>query len=223
MLHSSLLPFRVALALAGALIFAAAPASAKEKTPKPGAEWFQYVVSYTCGGNTGEALRIVRGEYATAVNIYNAGAAEAVFRKHVALVYPPNSQTAGEVSDPIEDVLPSGSALQVDCLELRNEFLFPTPPPNTQHVQGFLVIESRLPLEVEAVYSAAGSEGEASIDVERIAERRVIPRVFVRPTNVAICHVPPGNPGNAHTIVVGAAAVPAHTAHGDTLGACPQP
>lgn len=37
---------------------------------------------------------------------------------------------------------------------------------------------------------------------------------------VTICHIPPGNPGNAHTIVVGVAAVPAHLAHGDTLGEC---
>lgn len=36
----------------------------------------------------------------------------------------------------------------------------------------------------------------------------------------AICHIPPGNPDNAHTIVVGNPAVPAHMAHGDVLGAC---
>jgi|GEM_PF-3552764 hypothetical protein len=40
---------------------------------------------------------------------------------------------------------------------------------------------------------------------------------------VAICHIPPGNPGNAHTIVVGAAATNAHLAHGDLLGPCPPP
>jgi hypothetical protein len=40
-------------------------------------------------------------------------------------------------------------------------------------------------------------------------------------SQVTICHIPPGNPGNAHTITVGASAVPAHLAHGDTLGACP--
>ncbi|HEY7511168.1 MAG TPA: hypothetical protein VIG50_12995 [Vicinamibacteria bacterium] len=38
--------------------------------------------------------------------------------------------------------------------------------------------------------------------------------------NVTICHVPPGNPSNAHTITVGAPAVPAHLDHGDTLGEC---
>lgn len=37
---------------------------------------------------------------------------------------------------------------------------------------------------------------------------------------VAICHIPPGNPANAHTILVGEKAVAAHLAHGDILGAC---
>ena len=37
---------------------------------------------------------------------------------------------------------------------------------------------------------------------------------------VTICHIPPGNPANRHTIVVGEAAVSAHLAHGDHLGAC---
>lgn len=37
---------------------------------------------------------------------------------------------------------------------------------------------------------------------------------------VTICHVPPGNPDNAHTITVGKPAVKAHLAHGDSLGKC---
>ncbi len=37
---------------------------------------------------------------------------------------------------------------------------------------------------------------------------------------VTICHFPPGNPANAHTIRVGAPAVRAHLAHGDHLGPC---
>jgi hypothetical protein len=35
-----------------------------------------------------------------------------------------------------------------------------------------------------------------------------------------ICHLPPGNPDNAHTLCVGNPAVPAHLAHGDRLGSC---
>ena len=37
---------------------------------------------------------------------------------------------------------------------------------------------------------------------------------------VDICHIPPGNPANAHTINVSVNAVKAHLAHGDSLGAC---
>ncbi len=37
---------------------------------------------------------------------------------------------------------------------------------------------------------------------------------------VTICHIPPGNPGNAHTITVGAPAMRAHLAHGDVEGSC---
>ena len=37
---------------------------------------------------------------------------------------------------------------------------------------------------------------------------------------VEICHIPPGNPGNRHTISVGGSAVPAHLRHGDYEGPC---
>src|SRR4051812_35007034 len=37
---------------------------------------------------------------------------------------------------------------------------------------------------------------------------------------VTICHVPPGNVCNEHTIRVGKSAVPAHRAHGDSPGSC---
>src|SRR4051812_5094216 len=35
-----------------------------------------------------------------------------------------------------------------------------------------------------------------------------------------ICHIPPGNPANQHTLCVGNSAVKAHLAHGDHTGAC---
>jgi hypothetical protein len=37
---------------------------------------------------------------------------------------------------------------------------------------------------------------------------------------VLVCHVPPGNPENMHTIVVGGPSVVAHLAHGDSVGEC---
>ena len=38
---------------------------------------------------------------------------------------------------------------------------------------------------------------------------------------VEICHRPPGNPDNAHTIRVSENALQAHLDHGDTKGPCP--
>ena len=37
---------------------------------------------------------------------------------------------------------------------------------------------------------------------------------------VDICHVPPGNPANAHTLSISVNALDAHLAHGDLLGTC---
>ncbi len=40
---------------------------------------------------------------------------------------------------------------------------------------------------------------------------------------VELCHVPPGNPENHHTITIASVAVDAHLAHGDYLGPCTEP
>ena len=37
---------------------------------------------------------------------------------------------------------------------------------------------------------------------------------------VTICHIPPGNPENAHTITISESALQAHLSHGDYLGEC---
>jgi len=39
--------------------------------------------------------------------------------------------------------------------------------------------------------------------------------------DVTLCHRPPGNPNNGHTIVVDPSEVAGHLDHGDTLGPCP--
>ena len=41
------------------------------------------------------------------------------------------------------------------------------------------------------------------------------------PSKVLVCHIPPGNPDNAHTICVSSHAVAPHQSHhGDPVGAC---
>lgn len=56
--------------------------------------------------------------------------------------------------------------------------------------------------------SAARSAAAAAADSTAKAEK------------VTICHYPPGNPENMHTLSVGAPAVKAHMDHGDAMGAC---
>lgn len=43
---------------------------------------------------------------------------------------------------------------------------------------------------------------------------------IVTTSSTTICHIPPGNPGNNHTISIGIPAVRAHLAHGDIGGSC---
>jgi hypothetical protein len=37
---------------------------------------------------------------------------------------------------------------------------------------------------------------------------------------IPLCHIPPGNPANRHSILVGESAVAAHLRHGDHRGYC---
>jgi len=46
------------------------------------------------------------------------------------------------------------------------------------------------------------------------------PAVFAGAAKVEVCHVPPDNPDNFHTITISENALAAHLAHGDIEGAC---
>lgn len=68
---------------------------------------------------------------------------------------------------------------------------------------------------------------QVCVDLDGVSTIRLITVVYqldelppVNGAKVVICHIPPGNPGNQHTIEVGQPAVAAHVAHDDTLGAC---
>lgn len=47
-----------------------------------------------------------------------------------------------------------------------------------------------------------------------------VPGAIAEEAKVDVCHIPPGNPDNAHTITISENAVSAHLDHGDRLGAC---
>ncbi len=78
------------------------------------------------------------------------------------------------------------------------------------------------------VLAACGGESPLSPAAEDTSGARVssgVTSVALSPQTaqepkVTICHVPPGNPENAHEITVAEASLKAHFPHGDTLGTC---
>ena len=47
-----------------------------------------------------------------------------------------------------------------------------------------------------------------------------VPGALAQDAKVDVCHIPPGNPENAHTITISENALAAHLEHGDHLGPC---
>jgi len=62
---------------------------------------------------------------------------------------------------------------------------------------------------VPEVNAVLGTSGPLTLTLERQENDKV-----------AICHIPPGNPDNAHTITVSQSALAAHLGHGDYEGEC---
>jgi hypothetical protein len=70
---------------------------------------------------------------------------------------------------------------------------------------------------------AWGAGGSKDTDfVKRVTVPELSRVASAAGTGTTLCHRSPDNPSITKTIVVGEAAVMAHLAHGDTLGACPQ-
>jgi hypothetical protein len=78
--------------------------------------------------------------------------------------------------------------------------------------------------ERETVRADAKAERE-TVRADAKAERENVEEfedsvIVTSSSTTTICHIPPGNPSNAHEISIGVPAVNAHLAHGDRLGSC---
>jgi hypothetical protein len=95
---------------------------------------------------------------------------------------------------------------------------FVAPPVNATEILEFLlaVVDDSSATDTDSVWITVNPKDDDSDD-EPIED----PQDGDDKNKVTICHIPPGNPENAHTITVGESAVVAHIAHGDTLNECP--
>ncbi len=144
----------------GITFFIALNVSQAQQTPL-----FQYAVKVVCGKSDGKV--VVPGTYLTAINVHNPDEKPVAFRKKFAMALP--GQKPGPVSKFFKGKLGPDEALEIDCpdiLELvgsRQEFF-----------KGFVIIESPAELDVVAVYTAAGANGQVeSLHMEPVSHRRL--------------------------------------------------
>ena len=147
-------------------------------SPEPYAR-YQYAAKFVCGPSGENPLQVVKGTYATAMNVHNPDLHQnVIFIKKVAVAFP--EQKVGPVSWFVKAELGPDQAFEVDCPEMiRMAASMGTPLP--LFLKGFFVILTPMPLDVTAVYTARPTDGQVStMDIEVIQ-----PRIMPTPTPTA--------------------------------------
>ncbi|MFB5614743.1 MAG: hypothetical protein ACE5RI_06520 [Candidatus Nitrosomaritimum yanchengensis] len=115
-----------------------------------------------------------------------------------------------EVEEFADDVLVTSSSTTTICH---------IPPGNPGNNHTITIGESALSAHLGHgdLLNACDYESESnSNEVEEFGDDVLV----TSSSTTTICHIPPGNPGNNHTITIGESALSAHLGHGDLLNAC---
>ena len=136
----------------------------------PSQELFQYAAKLICGKSDGKIL--APGVYFTAVNVHNPTYTKVGFRVKVAVALP--GLQPGPISEFHDAQLGPDEALEIDCPDIFNPEIFKFPKPIRRgFLKGFVVIESKVELDVVAVYTASGGEKYVeTLHTERVPARR---------------------------------------------------
>jgi hypothetical protein len=115
---------------------------------------YEYAAKLICGlQKDPNVMRLVRGFYGSAINVHNPNDEPVVFRKKLALTFPPDEKRPGKIYPIARHKLGPDEALEVDCDGVRREvFDGQLPEP---YIKGFIVVQSSDPVDVTAVYTAA--------------------------------------------------------------------
>ena len=126
---------------------------------------FQYAVKFVCRRSPGKV--VAPGVYFTAVNVHNPIYRPIRFRAKVAVALP--GLEPGPVSKFVDARLGPDEALEID-----NPDILRIAQSRAEFLKGFVVLESSVELDVVAVYTAAGTEGQVeTLHTERVPARQV--------------------------------------------------
>ncbi len=124
----------------------------------------QYAVKFVCGKSAGGI--VAPGTYFTAINVHNPLYTDVRFRVKVAVGLP--GLKPGPVSKFHAARLGPDEALEIDCPDIHK-----LAEHSAEFMKGFVVIESETELDVVAVYTAAGRDGQVeTLHTERVPARR---------------------------------------------------
>lgn len=144
------------LGVLSATLVTCSPARAQQLSAR-----YDYAAKVVCGAQR-EAQGVVPQNYMTTVNVHNPSDSLAVFLKVLLVTIPPGQQRPVAPSRPLfVDSLRPQNGLATDCADLRKRY--PNTPP---FFEGFVLLQSRVSLDVVAVYTVPGG-----IDVVHVTEQ----------------------------------------------------
>lgn len=191
--------------------------------PNRRADVYEYRTSIACGVDPTEQHGLASALYGTDLTLLNRGNGSALIWMTIFLGQRIGETEPGRVSTPFELAVVAGHAFEIGCRDIAARF----GNPSAEILSGFIVLESDVPLDVEAAHTATRDlDGrEISIDVRPVAERRFAVRGAAAQSGsgpIAICHGSGPGPGPAIglTLYVNTITAREHRLHGDRLGFC---
>lgn len=130
----------------------------------------EYPVSFVCGNDTlGSTDRVVPGEYATLVTIYNQTNSTQTVSLKVALSFPPGNMEFGDISGFLNKNISSGRAIEIDCGNIRNDIF--TSNISTTSISGYLLVQATTQMDVTATYTAGTVDTVSTMTVRKVSPR----------------------------------------------------
>ena len=184
--------FLLLVAALGALLVTTS-VQAQVACPLTQTPFASYAAKFVCGP-LGTDADVVKGRYATTINVHNPQVGlDVQFCKKAVIALPERSANLGPISQGVVDTLPPDRAMGIDCTDIIGLFPVGSLP---FHIEGFVVIEvpSQPPsaavniplLDVVAKYSArhrnsttAGTDPTLN-DVEALEVLPIIPQTITR-------------------------------------------